>query len=128
MHRLGTYLTLCAVLGCGGGSAGPSTPPPPPPPPAGLPPLQGAVSIGDGADGYGPAFLPPTVTIRRTGTVTWTNNTGVAHTVTFGQVNGAPTNIPSPAAGANSRTFAVLGEFNYACSVHPAMTGKVVVE
>ncbi len=87
--------------------------------------------MGEGADQYGttvPTFLPPTITIRRTGTVTWTNNSGVAHTVTFSPMNGAPTSIPSPAAGANSRTFAVLGEFNYSCSVHAGMTGKVVVE
>jgi len=82
-------------------------------------------------DQYGTAvfsYQPTDVTIQRTGTVTWTNATGVGHSVTFTAVNGAPAEIPVPATGPNARPFNVAGEFLYHCTVHGNMTGRVVVQ
>lgn len=110
----------------------PSPPPAPPPPPPGSQfPATATVSLGSADDGYGGtrfAFTPALVTIRVGGTVTWNNPTGIAHTVTFAATTGAPTSIASPAAGMQSRTFSVGGQFAYACTIHPEMTGQVTVQ
>jgi plastocyanin len=69
------------------------------------------------------AFNPREVHLAKGGTVTWTNNDGVTHTVSF---NG----VQSPGFGNGatySRTFNDTGTFDYFCSIHPSMTGKVVV-
>jgi plastocyanin len=59
-------------------------------------------------------------------TVTWTNLDSTVHTVTSG--TGA---FDSGALGQNatfSYTFNSRGTFNYHCTLHPFMTGKVIVE
>lgn len=128
-------LWLVLVLaGCGGAySTDPPAPPPPPPPPPGdgTPSATANVSMTKTGDGYGGdvnAFAPAAVTITRSGTVTWTNNTGLVHNVTFGTATGAPTNIPDLAAGSASRSFATAGTFAYQCTNHPGMAGQVVVQ
>jgi plastocyanin len=111
--------------------APPPAPPPPPPPPGSQFPATAAVSLGSVGDGYGGsrfAFTPEAVSIRIGGTVTWNNPTGIAHTVTFAPVSGAPASIASPAAGMQSRTFPIGGQFAYACTIHPEMTGQVNVQ
>lgn len=132
MLRLPWLPGLALLAACGGaGGAGPGTPPPPPPPPGTPPPLTATVSMGNASDGYGgiqPAFVPALVTIARGGTVTFSNTLGGNHTVTFATVAGAPANIPAPAAGDTPRQFPVAGTFPFSCSVHPVMTGQVVVE
>jgi plastocyanin len=70
------------------------------------------------------AFDPHEVRLAKGGTVTWTNNDSVTHTVSFGGVQ-------SPGfgnGGTYSRTFNDTGTFDYICGIHPSMTGKVVVE
>lgn len=82
-------------------------------------------------DGYGSsvnAFVPGVVTIGRLGMVTWTNNTGVAHNVTFAPATGSPTNVPDLATGSVSRSFTTVGTFGYQCTNHPGMSGQVVVQ
>jgi aldose sugar dehydrogenase len=103
-----------------------------------------AVSIEpDASDLADKAFNPATINIKVGDTVTWTNNDPVIHTV----VQGSPT-LPSPQStirpeasttttGFKSgflsqgmtfkHTFDKPGTFNYYCSVHPTMIGKVVV-
>lgn len=124
---------LVLLAGCAGDSGyGLGTPPPPPPPPpGGQLPLNASVALGSSTDEYGDArfaFTPATVSIRTGGTVTWSNSTGIAHTVSFAQVAGAPASIPSPAAGMQGRTFPTGGQFPYACTIHPEMTGTVTVQ
>lgn len=109
----------------------PQQPPPPPPPPGGQLPLNASVALGSSTDQYGDArfaFTPATVSIRAGGTVTWNNPTGIAHTVTFASVTGAPASIPSPTAGMHSRTFPAGGQFAYSCTIHPEMIGQVTVQ
>ncbi|HEY3421823.1 MAG TPA: cupredoxin domain-containing protein [Methanocellaceae archaeon] len=70
------------------------------------------------------AFSPGTVTILKGGTVIWTNNDSTAHTVTF-----ADSGSPSLNHGDTyTKTFVESGTFDYHCSIHPSMTGKVIVQ
>ncbi|HJR33344.1 MAG TPA: hypothetical protein VJ817_00210, partial [Gemmatimonadales bacterium] len=95
-----------ALAGCGGGysTAPPPAPPPPPPPPpgGGNPAATANVAMTSSDDGYGTAtntFVPSTVTIIRNGTVTWSNNSGVVHNVTFGTATGTPANVSNMPMG-----------------------------
>jgi plastocyanin len=113
------WLTL-VVAACGGDD---TISPPPPPPPSGNPPLTATVSLVAGN-----AFSPAAVTIARTGTVTWSNDAGVTHNVTFAQVTGAPNNVPNFSTGSAARTFATAGTFAYTCTLHAGMAGQVTVQ
>jgi plastocyanin len=70
------------------------------------------------------AFSPSTVTILKGGTVRWTNKDSTAHTVTF--ADGGASNLNN--GDVYSRTFNETGTFDYHCSIHTSMTGKVVVQ
>jgi plastocyanin len=70
------------------------------------------------------SFQPGNVTIRQGGTVTWTNNDNVAHTVTFSDNTGS---AQLQQGGTYSRQFNTTGVYNYRCSIHPYMTGVVTV-
>ena len=104
--------------GGGGGAGGSGTPPPT------------AVTVNMLTSGeYGEAnnsFSPSTVTIARTGTVTWSNESAVLHNATF-TVAGAPANIPNMGAGNTGRTFPTAGSFSYQCTNHAGMSGTVTV-
>jgi plastocyanin len=68
-------------------------------------------------------FDPASVTVARNGTVTW--SFAIEHNVNFG--SGGPANIPNTSTGTVSRTFPNAGTFPYNCSLHPGMSGTVVV-
>ena len=129
--RWAAVLVLALACGGGGGGGGGGITNPPPPPPSGPSnPSTASVNMTSSTDAYGyesNAFNPVSVTIARNGTVSWVNNTSVAHSVSF-TTSGAPANIPSHTMAVNSRTFPTAGTFNYMCSNHPAMTGSVVVD
>jgi plastocyanin len=70
------------------------------------------------------AFDPAMTTVKAGGTVVWTNNDVVAHTVTFTDA----ANSPILNRGDKfSRTFTSPGTYSYICSIHPFMHGTVVV-
>jgi plastocyanin len=125
---------VLSLAGCGGAySTDPPPPPPgvPPPPGGGNPAVVANVAMTSSDDQYGSsvnAFIPSSVTVVRTGTVTWTNDSGVVHNVTFTQVAGSPANIPNLSVGSVSRSFSAAGTFGYQCTNHPGMTGQVVVQ
>jgi plastocyanin len=70
------------------------------------------------------AYAPSPVTIPAGGSVTWTNNDNTAHT-TVGSTWSSVTIAP----GAQYTTsFSTAGTYAYRCSLHPGMTGTVIVQ
>jgi plastocyanin len=71
------------------------------------------------------AFSPATVTISMGDSVTWTNQDGTAHTATAS----GTFDSGNLAGGASyTATFSTAGTYDYLCSIHPTMTGRVVVQ
>jgi plastocyanin len=93
-----------------------TTPPAAPTPPA--PAAAAKVSIVNFA------FDAAMTTVKAGGTVVWTNNDVVAHTVTFTDVANSPI---LNRGNTFSRTFTSPGSYSYICSIHPFMHGTVVV-
>ncbi len=74
----------------------------------------------------GDIFTPFQVTVPVGGTVRW-EFPQRPHNVIFDKKAGAPTDIQQTANVAVSRTFALAGTFPYDCTLHPGMSGEVVV-
>jgi len=75
------------------------------------------------------AYAPSTIRIVEgvNNTVTWINKDGIGHTVTETpslSFNG----FLSPNGGTFTCTFLVAGTYNYFCTIHPFMQGKVIVD
>ncbi len=71
------------------------------------------------------AFSPSTITVTAPVTIKWTNKDGIAHTVTSntglfdsGNMGGGST---------FSQLFDTPGSYPYHCTIHPDMTGTVIV-
>lgn len=82
------------------------------------PPAPGQVTIKNFA------FSPKEITINVGDTVTWTNQDSVTHTTTgsiwdSGNLGNGQT---------YSKTFDKAGTYDYICTIHPNMKGKVIVE
>ncbi len=74
------------------------------------------------------AFSPASITVKAGTTVTWTNNDPFTHNVVG---DSAPSGFGSSNFGNGqtySFTFDTPGTYTYLCSIHPQMTGTVVVE
>lgn len=69
------------------------------------------------------SFNPASVTIKKGGKVTWTNRDSANHTV----VGEGWQSEPLGSGQTFEKTFGEAGTFDYHCSIHPSMTGKVVV-
>lgn len=85
-------------------------------------PAAKAVQVTIGNFTFGPAVL----TVKAGTTVTWVNGDDIPHTV----VSDDKTTFRSKALDTDDRfsfTFAKPGTYPYFCSIHPHMTGKVVV-
>ena len=85
-------------------------------------PASGA-EVKVGIDNF--TFNPKVVTVKAGDTVTWTNRDDIPHTVAD------PGKFKSKAldtGDAFSFTFTTPGSFDYFCSLHPHMTGRIVVE
>jgi len=76
------------------------------------------VTIGDFA------FSPAAIEVKVGDTVTWTNNDSLPHTVTG---DGGVDSGELATGQTYTKTFDTAGEYAYACTIHPAMTGTVVV-
>jgi plastocyanin len=73
----------------------------------------------------GMAFSPSTITVTAGTAVTWTNKDAVTHNVTS---NPALFSSGGLVQGATySFTFATPGTYSYKCTIHPSMTGTVIV-
>ena len=105
-----------AMVGCGGD-------PPTRPDPTNQggnnnnpPPSSTTVTVSNNA------YTPSSVTIAKSGTVTWNFAAG-PHTVTFSDEDSG-----SKSTGSFSKTFPNTGAFTYSCTIHPTMTGSVTVQ
>jgi len=109
--RLG--LALCAVSCGGSGGTDPGTTPPP----------------GSAPEVFTPGnvFSPFSLTIAAGDSVRF-NVTGASHNVIFRSVAGAPANINVVTNAVVVRRFTTRGTFPYDCTVHPGMSGEIVVQ
>lgn len=73
-------------------------------------------------------FNPTDVTIKKGSKVTWTNEDPVAHTVDSEVEEEKFESKPFNQGETFSHTFNKVGNFNYYCSIHPQMRGKVIVQ
>jgi plastocyanin len=74
----------------------------------------------------GNSFIPFEVTIR-TGEPVFFEFPQFIHNVIFERKAGAPQDIPQTSNVTISRTFGMTGRFAYDCTLHPGMSGAVVV-
>ena len=84
------------------------------------PPSTATVRIGNFT------FSQPTLTVRRGTTVTWQNDDDIPHTVVSKTMV-----FKSKVLDTGDRfsfTFAKAGQFGYFCSIHPHMTGMIIVK
>ena len=72
------------------------------------------------------SFGPETLTVPVGTTVTWTNRDDIPHTVV--STDGVFKSKVRDTDEKFSYTFAKAGTYPYYCSVHPKMTGKIVVQ
>ena len=72
------------------------------------------------------SFSPNNVAVFAGGSVTWNNTSGETHNVTF-STQGSPADIANHSSGSNARDFAAAGTFNYQCTLHAGMNGRVTV-
>jgi plastocyanin len=73
-------------------------------------------------------FAPVPLTVAVGTTVTWTNLDDIPHTVVSSE---DPKTFKSEALDTNDKfsfTFSKPGTYSYFCSLHPKMTGKVIVQ
>ena len=83
-----------------------------------------AAAVAVGIDNF--SFTPKEITVAKDTTVTWINHDDVPHTV----VNSNKV-FRSKALDTDEQfsfTFTEAGTYGYFCSVHPVMTGKVIVK
>src|SRR5262249_6438875 len=72
------------------------------------------------------AFRPQALTVAAGTTVTWTNRDDIPHTVVHS--DGAFKSKVLDTDEKFSFTFSKAGSYSYFCSLHPKMTGKVIVQ
>jgi plastocyanin len=71
-------------------------------------------------------FGPQTLTVPVGATVTWTNKDDIPHTSV--STDGVFKSKVLDTDEKFSYTFTKAGEYSYYCTIHPKMTGKVVVQ
>ena len=71
-------------------------------------------------------FKNPVVTVKPGTTVTWTNGDDIPHTVV--SKDGVFKSKVLDTGDRFSFTFAKAGQFGYFCSLHPHMTGTIIVK
>jgi plastocyanin len=82
-----------------------------------------ATPLAVGIAGF--AFAPATLHVPAGGSVAWTNNDAVTHTVTP-DAGGIDAHELAPGA-AFTQTFTSPGTYGYHCAIHPFMKGSIVV-
>ena len=122
-----TMLIVAAACGGGGASTGPGN--------------TGGNNNGGNNNGGGSqcpsgsvcmlssTFTPTSITVTKGSSVTFSNGSGVFHTVNFdGTRPPGVDDVPLNSSGDFPRTFTEVGTFNFHCTQHAGMTGKVIVQ
>jgi plastocyanin len=74
-------------------------------------------------------YQPPIVTVKAGDTIVWRNNDIVPHTVTAAEVNHARAlDSGSIAKGGSWQWVAKPGTYDYICTLHPNMKGRLTVQ
>jgi plastocyanin len=71
-------------------------------------------------------YSPPTLVVTPGTTVTWTNDDDSPHSVR--EKDGKFKSAALDTDDKFSQTFTAPGEYEYFCSIHPYMTGEIVVK
>ena len=74
------------------------------------------------------SFTPQTITVKAGTTITWTNRDDIPHTVVNTETPALFKSKPLDTDDKFTFTPTKPGTYPYFCSIHPKMTGKVVVE
>ncbi|HEY8911507.1 MAG TPA: cupredoxin family copper-binding protein [Desulfosporosinus sp.] len=82
------------------------------------------IAIAQSISIKGFAFSPAELTINKGDTVTWTNEDSATHTV----VGGVLHSQDLANGQAFSFTFTEIGTYDYICTHHPSMKGKIIVK
>jgi plastocyanin len=72
-------------------------------------------------------FTPAEIDVPAGTRVSWTNNDDIPHTVVDAEHPRETKSSPLDTGESYSRVFDKAGTYNYFCSLHPHMQGKVVV-
>lgn len=125
--RLATFglgaMVFAVACGGGGGGGGPTGPGGGGGGNGGGTPLVHAKEVTTGAA----SFNPSSETIPVNDSIFYTFG-GVTHNVTFAAATGAPDNIGDTANATVKRAFKTAGTFDYRCTIHAGMNGKIVVQ
>ncbi len=70
------------------------------------------------------SFTPEVLTVKQGAKVTWINQDSVTHKIKSDTFNSSDLNQGDKF----EFTFNTKGSFDYSCSIHPSMTGKIIVE
>jgi plastocyanin len=123
---MGVAIVAIALVLVGCSSAGTTTTTVP----SGTPTTGGGAAGGGGATVEvkmeGMAFSPQTVTIKAGDTVNWTNKDQPPHNATAVDKSWQTSTLATGESG--GVTFATAGTFPYICTIHPTMTGTVIVQ
>ena len=89
--------------------------------------------LGSSAATSGAGFEPPEVTVSPGATIVWDNQDNALHTATSGKSPNADGKFDSGLVGAKQQSKPVTmptepGEYPYFCTLHPFLTGTVVVQ
>jgi plastocyanin len=107
-------IAMGVLLSCGGGGGGSNNPP-----------TTVTVSVGDNF------FDPASVTVTAGSTIIWKNMGTHDHTATSGSPGARSNLFDSGALNPNQsfqHTFSSAGNFAYFCTVHPEMSGMIIVQ
>ena len=124
---LGIIAVLAALLAptaCGSGSSGGATPPSTSTPSASS--GSAAASGGSTVEINNFMFMPATLTVPVGTTVTWKFDDSTQHTVSADDNSFASS--PMASGQTFTHTFSSAGTVAYHCSIHPFMTGTIVVK
>ncbi|MBA3298786.1 MAG: cupredoxin domain-containing protein, partial [Thermoleophilaceae bacterium] len=74
-------------------------------------------------------FVPMDVTVKAGGTIKWTNDDSIVHTVTKTNGPGAKFDSGNVSGGETfEQKFEERGKIDYFCTIHPQQTGTITVE